>query len=52
MQLSKGVDGTLDLTAEEFFVLRAYLILLFGNIPAISKLLIVIVSVVCDYFTR
>ena len=38
-QLSEGVDGALDLTAEEFFVLRAYLILLFGDIPAISKLL-------------
>ena len=38
-QLSKGVDGTLDLSVEEFFVLRAYLILLFGDMPAISKLL-------------
>ena len=38
-RLSEGVDGVLDPTAEEFFVLRAYLILLFGNIPAISKLL-------------
>ena len=33
------MDGALDLSAEEFFVLRAYLILLFGDIPAISKLL-------------
>ena len=38
-QLSEGVDGALDLTAEEFFILRAYLIVLFGDIPAISKLL-------------
>jgi hypothetical protein len=38
-ELSEGVDGALDLTAREFFVLRAYLILLFGDIPAISKLL-------------
>jgi len=38
-QLSEGVGGALDLTAREFFVLRAYLILLFGDIPAISKLL-------------
>jgi hypothetical protein len=38
-QLSEGVDGALDVTAREFFVLRAYLILLFGDIPAISKLL-------------
>ena len=39
MQLSEGVDGVLNPKAEEFFVLRAYLILLFGDIPAISKLL-------------
>ena len=38
-RLSEGVNGALDLTAKEFFVLRAYLILLFGDIPAISKLL-------------
>ena len=38
-QLSEGVDGALDLSVEEFFVLRAYLILLFGDMPAISKLL-------------
>ena len=38
-QLSEGVDGTLDVIACEFFVLRAYLILLFGDILAISKLL-------------
>ena len=38
-RLSEGVDGVLDPTAQEFFVLRAYLILLFGNMPAISKLL-------------
>ena len=38
-QLSEGVDGALDLSAEEFFILRAYLILLFGDIPAMSKLL-------------
>ena len=38
-QLSDGVGEALDLTAEEFFVLRAYLILLFGDIPAMSKLL-------------
>jgi hypothetical protein len=38
-QPSEGVDGALDLTAREFFVLHAYLILLFGDIPAISKLL-------------
>ena len=37
--LSEGVDGVLDPTAQEFFVLRAYLILLFGDMPAISKLL-------------
>ena len=36
-QLSEGVDGALDLTAEEFFMLCTYLILLFGDIPAISK---------------
>ena len=39
MELSEGVDGTLDPTAAEFFVLRVYLILLFGDIPAISKVL-------------
>ena len=39
MRLSEGVDGALDLSAEEFFVLRAYLILLFGDLLAISKLL-------------
>ena len=38
-RLSEGVEGTLDLTTHEWFVLRAYLILLFGDIPAISKLL-------------
>ena len=38
-QLSEGVGDTLDLTAKEFFVLRAYLIILFGDIPAISKLM-------------
>lgn len=38
-QLSEGVNGALDVTEHEFFVLRAYLILLFGDIPAISKLL-------------
>jgi hypothetical protein len=38
-QLSEGVDGVLDPTTAEFFMLRAYLILLFGDIPAISKLL-------------
>ena len=38
-QLSEGVDGVLDPTAGEFFVLHAYLILLFGDIPTISKLL-------------
>jgi len=38
-ELSEGVDGVLDPTAKEFFILRAYLILLFGDIPAISKLL-------------
>jgi len=39
VQLSEGVGDTLDLTTKEFFVLRAYLILLFGDIPAISKLM-------------
>lgn len=38
-QLSEGVDGALDVTMWEFFMLCAYLILLFGDIPAISKLL-------------
>ena len=38
-QLSEGVDDALDPSSEEFFVLRAYLILLFGDIPAVSKLL-------------
>ena len=38
-QLSEGVDGVLDVTSQEFFILRAYLILVFGDIPAISKLL-------------
>lgn len=38
-RLSEGVEGALDLTAQEWFVLHAYLILLFGDIPAISKLL-------------
>ena len=38
-ELSEGVDDVLDLTTKEFFILRAYLILLFGDIPAISKLL-------------
>ena len=38
-QLSEGVDDVLDPTAGEFFILRAYLILLFGDIPAILKLL-------------
>ena len=38
-QLSEGVGGVLDLTAHERFILCAYLILLFGDIPAISKLL-------------
>ena len=38
-RLSEGVDGALDVTVQEFFVLRAYLILLFGDIPAISKLM-------------
>jgi hypothetical protein len=30
-ELSEGVDGVLDLTAKEFFVLRAYLILLLAT---------------------
>lgn len=38
-QLSEGVDRVLDVTSREFFVLRAYLVLLFGDIPAISKLM-------------
>lgn len=38
-RLSEGVDGVLDTTSHEFFILRAYLILVFGDIPAISKLL-------------
>ena len=38
-RLPEGVDGVLNLSAEEFFVLHTYLILLFGNMPAISKLL-------------
>ena len=38
-QLSEGVDRVLDVKSREFFVLRAYLILVFGDIPAISKLL-------------
>ena len=33
------MDGVLDLTAKEFFTLRTYLILLFGDIPPISKLM-------------
>ena len=33
------MDDALDVSSQEFFVLHAYLILVFGDIPAISKLL-------------
>ena len=39
VQLSEGVDSALDMIAREFFKLLAYLILPFGDILAISKLL-------------
>ena len=38
VDLAKGVK-TLDLQSREFFKLRAYLLLAFGDIPAISKLM-------------